>query len=132
MTARWWEALLGSVDQKRRYRQYKARIDALPEPYREAAQAFDRYFMHFLSITEGEDKPVKYPVLFQTAQVVVVTKTDIAEAVDFRRDAAVSNIRRVSPQAVVIELSARTGHGMDKWYEYLEKNLLAERTRRNA
>lgn len=54
MTARWWEALLGSVDQKRRYRQYKARIDALPEPYREAAQAFDRYFMHFLSITEGE------------------------------------------------------------------------------
>ena len=85
-----------------------------------------------LSVTEGEDKPVKYPVLFQTAQVVVITKTDIAEAVDFRRDAAVSNIRRVSPQAVVIELSARTGHGMDKWYEYLEKNLLAERTRRNA
>ena len=53
MTAKWWETLLGSVDQKRQYRQYKARITALPEPYREAAQAFDRYFMHLGGITDG-------------------------------------------------------------------------------
>lgn len=54
MTAKWWETLLGSVDQKRQYRQYKARIAALPEPYREAADAFDRYFMRFGGITDGE------------------------------------------------------------------------------
>jgi hypothetical protein len=64
-----------------------------------------------LSVTEGEDKPLKYPVMFKTADVVIVNKTDIAEAVGFERDAALNNIHRIVPKAVIFEVSARTGQG---------------------
>jgi hydrogenase nickel incorporation protein HypB len=74
-----------------------------------------------LSVTEGEDKPLKYPVMFRTAQVVVVNKMDIAEAAGFDRDAAIRNIRRVAPEATILEVSARTGQGMAQWYAYLEE-----------
>jgi hydrogenase nickel incorporation protein HypB len=74
-----------------------------------------------LSVTEGEDKPLKYPVMFQSAQVVVVNKTDIAAAVGFDRETALHNIRRVAPNATILELSARTGEGMDRWYAYLKQ-----------
>src|SRR5204863_6919723 len=66
-----------------------------------------------LSVTEGEDKPLKYPVAFQTAHVVVVSKTDLAEAAGFDRDAALRNIRRIAPHAAIFEASARTGQGME-------------------
>jgi hydrogenase nickel incorporation protein HypB len=79
-----------------------------------------------LSTTEGEDKPLKYPRAFKTSQVVVVNKTDIAEVVGFDRDAALKNIRAVAPQAEVVELSARTGAGIDRWYDYLERRLAAQ------
>ncbi len=76
-----------------------------------------------LSVTEGEDKPLKYPVMFQSAQVVVVNKMDIADAVGFNREAALQNIRRIAPQATVLEVSARTGGGMDAWYTLLQSRL---------
>jgi hydrogenase nickel incorporation protein HypB len=72
-----------------------------------------------LSVTEGEDKPLKYPVMFQRAQVVVVNKTDLAAAVGFDREAALRNIRRVAPEATVFEVSAKTGQGMEAWYEFV-------------
>ncbi len=65
-----------------------------------------------LSVTEGEDKPVKYPQLFHSADLVVVTKTDIAEAVEWDRDAAMAAIRAVNPTAPIMETSARTGDGV--------------------
>jgi hydrogenase nickel incorporation protein HypB len=74
-----------------------------------------------LSVTEGEDKPLKYPLAFRTAQVVVINKVDIADAAGFDRERALENLRRVAPQATVLEVSARTGQGMDGWYGYLEK-----------
>jgi hydrogenase nickel incorporation protein HypB len=74
-----------------------------------------------LSTTEGEDKPLKYPRAFKTAQAVVLSKTDLAEATGFDRETALRNVREVAPQAVVFELSARTGNGMDRWYEFLVK-----------
>jgi hydrogenase nickel incorporation protein HypB len=77
-----------------------------------------------LSVTEGEDKPLKYPVMFQSAQVVVVNKTDLAAAVGFDREAALRNIRRVAPNATVLEVSARTGAGMQRWYDLLASRLL--------
>jgi len=73
-----------------------------------------------LSVTEGEDKPLKYPVMFKTAQVVAVNKMDLAEAVGFERETALRNIRRAAPQATILEVSARTGQGMADWYAYLE------------
>ena len=74
-----------------------------------------------LSVTEGEDKPLKYPPIFRRADVVLVTKTDLAEVCEFDRATATANIRRVSPLARVFEVSARTGDGMDAWCAYLKE-----------
>ncbi len=76
-----------------------------------------------LSVTEGEDKPLKYPVMFKTADVVIVNKMDLAEAVGFDRTTALDNIRRIAPQATVFEVSARTGLGMHEWYAFLEQRI---------
>jgi len=73
-----------------------------------------------MSVTEGEEKPLKYPLVFRTAQVVVINKVDIADAAGFDRERALENLRRVAPGATLIEVSARTGQGMDGWYGYLE------------
>lgn len=67
-----------------------------------------------LSVTEGEDKPLKYPTIFNTADVSVITKIDLAEAVDFDRAMAHRNIQYVRPGMKVFEVSAKTGTGMDE------------------
>lgn len=72
-----------------------------------------------LASTEGEDKPLKYPPMFHSANVAVITKSDLSAAAGFNRDQALSNLRRVSHHAEIFELSARTGEGMDKWLDYL-------------
>jgi len=79
----------------------------------------ERIRVALLSVTEGEDKPLKYPTLFNSADAAVVTKMDIAEAVGFNRDAALKNIREIRPNIRIFETSARTGSGMDGWLEYL-------------
>ena len=71
------------------------------------------------SVTEGEDKPLKYPTMFKVADVVLISKSDLAEPTGFDRPAALENIRRMAPQAQVLELSARTGQGLPAWYEFL-------------
>lgn len=71
------------------------------------------------SVTEGEDKPLKYPPAFKGASIVLLTKIDIADAVGFDREAAVANIRAVAPQARILELSARTGEGWQPWLDVL-------------
>ena len=68
-----------------------------------------------LSVTEGEDKPLKYPPMFHSAQVAVVTKGDLSAATGFDRAQALANLQRISHHARVFELSARTGQGMDAW-----------------
>jgi hydrogenase nickel incorporation protein HypB len=73
-----------------------------------------------LSTTEGEDKPLKYPTIFNTADVAVITKTDIAEAAGFDRSAALASIAEVRPGMRVLELSSRSGAGMDDWLVFLE------------
>lgn len=67
-----------------------------------------------LSVTEGEDKPMKYPQLFHSADVVVITKTDIAAAVEWDRRAAMDAIRAVNPTAPVVETSSRSSDGVDE------------------
>ncbi|NBD31576.1 MAG: hydrogenase nickel incorporation protein HypB [Cyanobacteria bacterium] len=73
-----------------------------------------------LSATEGEDKPLKYPTVFKTADVVILNKMDIAEVVGFNRDLAMQNIQKIAPQAEILELSARSRLGIADWYHYLE------------
>jgi hydrogenase nickel incorporation protein HypB len=74
-----------------------------------------------LSTTEGEDKPLKYPPIFSTADVVGVNKIDLAAAAGFDREAALRNIRKAAPKAAILEVSAKTGAGMDDWYALLTK-----------
>ena len=68
-----------------------------------------------MSVTEGEDKPLKYPGLFNTADLVVITKIDLAEACRFDRAAALAAIEQVRPGVSVLETSAITGQGLDRW-----------------
>ena len=74
-----------------------------------------------LSTTEGEDKPLKYPPMFHSANVAVVTKSDLAVAAGFNRELTLLNLRRVSHHAEVFELSAKTGEGMPAWLDFLVK-----------
>jgi hydrogenase nickel incorporation protein HypB len=72
-----------------------------------------------LSVTEGEDKPLKYPTLFNSADAAVITKMDIAEPCGFNRDLALRNINEIRPGIRIFETSAKTGAGMDEWLDYL-------------
>jgi hydrogenase nickel incorporation protein HypB len=72
-----------------------------------------------LSVTEGEDKPLKYPPMFQSANVALISKTDLAQACGYDREAALANLRRIAPAARVFETSARKAQGLDAWCEYL-------------
>lgn len=72
------------------------------------------------SVTEGEDKPLKYPTIFHTADVAVITKMDLAEAVDFDLMAARNAVYMIRPNMTILELSAKTGAGMDSWLQLLE------------
>ncbi|QHV00579.1 hydrogenase nickel incorporation protein HypB [Synechocystis sp. CACIAM 05] len=80
------------------------------------------------SVTEGEDKPLKYPATFKSAEVILVTKQDIAAAVDFDAELAWQNLRQVAPQAQIFAVSARTGEGLPLWYEYLDQWQLQHRS----
>ena len=73
-----------------------------------------------LSIAEGEDKPLKYPTIFNSADLAILTKIDLAAVVGFAREDAIANIREVAPQLPVCELSARSGEGMDAWLAQLQ------------
>jgi hydrogenase nickel incorporation protein HypB len=77
------------------------------------------------SVTEGEDKPLKYPTIFHTADVAIVTKMDLAAAVEFDAAAAHRNIQAVRPGMRVFELSAKTGEGMEEWVSYLQSHAKA-------
>jgi hydrogenase nickel incorporation protein HypB len=78
------------------------------------------------SVTEGEDKPLKYPLAFNTAHVVLVTKSDLAGAVGFDREAAMRSIRSVNATAPIIEVSARTGDGFDAWLTLVRERAAAK------
>jgi hydrogenase nickel incorporation protein HypB len=76
-----------------------------------------------LSVTEGEDKPLKYPTIFNTADVALITKIDLAGAVEFDLAAARDNIQRVRPGMQIIEVSAKTGEGMEAWMGLLQSRI---------
>ncbi len=79
------------------------------------------------SVTEGEDKPLKYPLAFTTAHVAIVSKIDLAQATGFDRETALTNIRTVHPDLPVLELSVRSGEGVDSWIEFLDSRIAGKR-----
>src|ERR1700730_14947732 len=76
-----------------------------------------------ISVTEGEDKPLKYPTIFNSADVAIVTKMDLASAVEFDWHSAYGNIQAVRPGMPVFRLSAKTGAGMDEYLNFLRARL---------
>jgi len=80
-----------------------------------------------ISVTEGEDKPLKYPTIFNSADVAVVTKADLAAAVEFGWDTAYNNIQAVRPGMPVLKVSAKTGEGMEGYLGFLKTRLIEMR-----
>jgi len=80
-----------------------------------------------ISVTEGEDKPLKYPTIFNSADIAIVTKNDLAAAVEFDWQAAHKSIQSVRPGMQVFRLSAKTGEGMNEYLEFLSQQLANQR-----
>ncbi|MGH9504385.1 MAG: hydrogenase nickel incorporation protein HypB [Terriglobales bacterium] len=80
-----------------------------------------------LSVTEGEDKPLKYPTIFNSADVAIVTKSDLAEAVEFDWETTQRNIQAVRPGMRVFRLSAKTGQGTEEYLGFLAERLAESR-----
>jgi hydrogenase nickel incorporation protein HypB len=76
-----------------------------------------------MSVTEGEDKPLKYPTIFNTADVAVITKIDLAQAVEFDLAAARASIQRVRPGMQVFEASSKTNEGLDELVSFLKSRV---------
>ncbi|MBE0472921.1 hydrogenase nickel incorporation protein HypB [Rhodoferax sp.] len=88
--------------------------------------AFDLGEAHkvvILSVTEGEDKPIKYPDMFRAASLMLLNKIDLLPHLQYDVDAAIAYARRVNPQIRVIQLSATSGEGMGEWLAYLRTNI---------
>ena len=90
--------------------------------------AFDLGEAHkvvILSVTEGEDKPIKYPDMFRAASLMLLNKIDLLPHLDFDVDAAIAYARRVNPDMRIIRVSARSGEGMDEWLDFLREGAAA-------
>jgi hydrogenase nickel incorporation protein HypB len=81
-----------------------------------------------MSVTEGEDKPLKYPTIFNSADVAVITKNELAAAVEFDWQAASHSIESVRPGMQIFRLSAKTGDGMQEYLDFLAARLDAQRS----
>ena len=73
------------------------------------------------SVTEGEDKPLKYPVMFRSVNVVLLNKIDLVPYLDADVDSYIARVREVNPRAVILPVSARTGEGMNEWFDWLRQ-----------
>jgi hydrogenase nickel incorporation protein HypB len=79
------------------------------------------------SVTEGEDKPLKYPYMFRAATIVILGKVDLLPHLDFSVAEAIANVRRVNPEAKILQISSQTGEGTAGWYDWLRSELSSAR-----
>jgi hydrogenase nickel incorporation protein HypB len=80
----------------------------------------ENYRVVIISTTEGDDKPIKYPDMFHSAQLCLINKIDLLPYVNFEVEKAMDYARRVNPNIEFLEVSATNGDGMDAWYAWLE------------
>jgi len=80
-----------------------------------------------LSVTEGEDKPLKYPHMFRVASLLILNKIDLLPHVDFDVERALTHAREVNPTVEMLTLSARSGEGLGAWYDWLRREGVAAR-----
>jgi hydrogenase nickel incorporation protein HypB len=78
-----------------------------------------------LSVTEGEDKPLKYPNMFAASDLMLLTKTDLLPHLSFDVAKCIEYARRVNPKIAVLQVSAKSGEGMDEWLAWLEQGVAA-------
>ncbi len=78
-----------------------------------------------LSVTEGEDKPLKYPIMFQEADCLLITKMDLAPYLDIDVNRIVANVRQMNPHITTIPVSAKTGEGLDAWFNWVRAQVAA-------
>ena len=76
-----------------------------------------------LSVTEGEDKPVKYPLMFRVCDSAILNKIDLLPYLDYEKDLAVESIHKIHPNMPVFEMSAKTGDGFDAWIDWLKQQV---------
>ncbi|AGF50985.1 hydrogenase expression/formation protein; HypB [Synechocystis sp. PCC 6803] len=76
-----------------------------------------------LSVTEGEDKPLKYPVMFQEADCLLITKTDLIPHLDIDLEKLAANVRSMNPHVTIIPVSAKTGEGLDTWFSWVKSQV---------
>lgn len=79
-----------------------------------------------LSVPEGDDKPLKYPLMFQTSDALIINKIDTMEVFDFDLDLCVERVKRLNPNIEIFPISAKTGEGMEAWTEWLYKEVKGE------
>jgi hydrogenase nickel incorporation protein HypB len=77
------------------------------------------------SVTDGEDKPVKYPHIFRAAGLVILSKIDLLPNLDFALAEAIDNVAKINPGATILQVSARSGQGMTDWYDWLRNQFAA-------
>ena len=82
-----------------------------------------------LSITEGEDKPLKYPLIFKQASAVILNKVDLLPYTSFDMQSAMKDIMSISPETALLQVSCRTGEGLDHWYDWLKKQVQMKQSR---
>ena len=82
-----------------------------------------------LSVTEGEDKPLKYPVMFREADCLLITKTDLAPYLDIDLDQIEANVRQINPNVTTFRVSAKTGDGLACWFEWVQQTVANQANR---
>jgi hydrogenase nickel incorporation protein HypB len=76
-----------------------------------------------LSIPEGDDKPLKYPLMFSIVDVLLINKMDVAQYFDFDLEACIERVKKLNPNAIIIPISARTGEGIDEFADWIRKEV---------
>lgn len=79
-----------------------------------------------LSVPEGDDKPLKYPLMFKTSDALIINKIDTMEVFDFDMDLCIERVKKLNPNIAIFPISAKTGEGMDAWTEWLYKEVKGE------
>jgi hydrogenase nickel incorporation protein HypB len=82
-----------------------------------------------LSLTEGEDKPLKYPIMFREADCLLITKTDLAPYLEVNIETIIANVRQLNSKAVIVPISAKTGEGLENWYAWVRQTVAAQQIR---
>ncbi len=85
-----------------------------------------------LSVTEGEDKPLKYPVMFQEADCLLITKIDLAPYLDIDLDRITANVRQINPKVKIISVSAKTSEGLKQWFAWISDRVIENSTKQIA